>query len=108
MPWRLPTALTSCPTGESRCKARRSSSRSHPRSWKPFSARNTIASCKPKESDMAQRVVDCSLLIEDNMPAHKLFQRTVITTHMSHDYPKTFNLQVPGDAMTYQTNVIAT
>ena len=29
---------------------------------------------------MAQRVVDLSLLIEDNMPAHKLFQRPVITT----------------------------
>ena len=34
---------------------------------------------------MAQRVVDLSLLIEDNMPAHKLFQRPVITTHMSHE-----------------------
>ena len=34
---------------------------------------------------MAQRVVDLSLLIEDNMPAHKLFQRPVITTHLSHE-----------------------
>lgn len=33
---------------------------------------------------MAQRVVDLSLLIEDNMPAHKLLQRPVITTHLSH------------------------
>ena len=32
---------------------------------------------------MAQRVVDLSLLIEDNMPAHKLFQRPVITTHLA-------------------------
>ena len=32
---------------------------------------------------MAQRVVDLSLSIEDNMPAHKLFQRPVITTHFT-------------------------
>ena len=35
---------------------------------------------------MAKRVVDLSLLIEDNMPAHKLFQRPVITTHLSHEF----------------------
>ena len=57
---------------------------------------------------MAQRVVDLSLLIEDNMPAHKLFQRPVITTHLSHELSKAFNLGVPGDAMTFQTNFIAT
>lgn len=37
---------------------------------------------------MVQRVVDLSLLIEDNMPAHKLFQRPVITTHLSHESSK--------------------
>ena len=57
---------------------------------------------------MAQRVVDLSLLIEDNMPAHKLFQRPVITTHLSHESSKAFNLSVPGDPMTFQTNFIAT
>ena len=57
---------------------------------------------------MAQRVVDLSLLIEDNMPAHKLFQRPVITTHLSHESSKAFNLGVPGDPMTFQTNFIAT
>ena len=41
---------------------------------------------------MAQRVVDLSLLIEDNMPAHKLFQRPVITTHLSHQSSKAFDL----------------
>lgn len=56
---------------------------------------------------MGQRVVDLSLLIEDNMPAHKLFQRPVITTHFSHETAKAFNLGVPGDAMTFQTNFIA-
>lgn len=56
---------------------------------------------------MAQRVIDLSLTIEDNMPAHKLFQRPVITTHLSHETSKAFNLGVPGDAMTFQTNFIA-
>ena len=42
------------------------------------------------------------------MPAHKLFQRPVITMHMSHESAKAFNLGVPGDAMTFQTNFIAT
>lgn len=56
---------------------------------------------------MSQRVIDLSLLIEDNMPAHKLFQRPVITTHLSHEKSASFNLGVPGDAMTFQTNFIA-
>ena len=56
---------------------------------------------------MSKRVIDLSLTIEDNMPAHKLFQRPVITTHLSHESSKSFNLGVPGDAMTFQTNFIA-
>jgi kynurenine formamidase len=49
---------------------------------------------------MAQRVIDLSLLIEDNMPAHKLFQRPVITTHLSHESSKAFNLASPKSIMT--------
>lgn len=56
---------------------------------------------------MGQRVIDLSLSIEDNMPAHKLFQRPVITTHLSHESTKALNLGIPGDAMTFQTNFIA-
>src|ERR1700710_835803 len=56
---------------------------------------------------MPLRVIDLRLLIEDNMPAHKLFQRPVLTTHMSHESSKALNLGVPGDAMTFQTNFIA-
>ena len=52
------------------------------------------------------RIVDLSLLIEDNMPAHKLFQRPIYTVHMSHESAKAHNLGVPGDAMTFQTNFI--
>jgi kynurenine formamidase len=57
---------------------------------------------------VAGRIIDLSLLIEDNMPAHKLFQRPVITTHLTHESAKALELGVPGDAMTFQTNFIAT
>ena len=56
---------------------------------------------------MPTQVIDLSLAIEDNMPAHKLFQRPVLTTHMSHESSKALGLGVPGDAMTFQTNFIA-
>ena len=52
------------------------------------------------------RIIDLSLLVEDNMPAHKLFQRPIYTVHMSHDSAKGLNLGVDGDAMTFQTNFI--
>ena len=56
---------------------------------------------------MPARVIDLSVALEDNMPAHKLFQRPVITTHLSHESSKALGLGVPGDAMTFQTNFIA-
>ena len=43
------------------------------------------------------RVIDLSLLIEDNMPAHKLFQRPMYTRHLTHESSKAHNLGVPGD-----------
>jgi kynurenine formamidase len=57
---------------------------------------------------MPQRVIDLSLLIEDNMPSHKLFQRPVLTTHMTHESSAALGLGVPGDPMTFQTNFLAT
>ena len=56
---------------------------------------------------MAQHVIDLSLTIEDNMPAHKLFQRPVLTTHLSHESTKALGLGIPGDTMTFQSNFIA-
>lgn len=56
---------------------------------------------------MAQTVVDLSVTVEDNMPAHKLFQSPVLTTHMDHENSKDFGLGVEGDRMTIQTNFIA-
>ena len=52
------------------------------------------------------RVIDLSLLIEDNMPAHKLFQRPMYLEHLTHETSKAHNLGVPGDPMTFQTNFI--
>jgi kynurenine formamidase len=57
---------------------------------------------------MARAIIDLSLLIEDNMPTHKLFQRPVITKHLTHESSRSLGLGVPGDAMTFQTNFIAT
>lgn len=48
-------------------------------------------------------IIDLTLKIEDNMPAHKLFQRPVITAHFTHETSKRFNLGVPGDQMTFAT-----
>jgi kynurenine formamidase len=57
---------------------------------------------------MARSIIDLSLLIEDNMPTHKLFQRPIVTTHLTHESSAALALGVPGDAMTFQTNFIAT
>ena len=56
---------------------------------------------------MAQRIIDLSLAIEDNMPSHKLFQRPVVLTHMTHESSARLGLGVPGDPMTFQTNFLA-
>lgn len=56
---------------------------------------------------MAKQIIDLSLLIEDNMPAHKLFQRPIYTVHMSHESSSALGLGVPGDPMTFQTNFFA-
>ena len=42
-------------------------------------------------------VVDLSLTLEDNMPAHKLFQRPVLTPHLTHESSRALNLGVPGE-----------
>lgn len=55
---------------------------------------------------MAKHIVDLSLTIEDNMPAHKLFQSPVYLRALDHQGTKAFNLGVEGDPMTFQTNYI--
>ena len=44
---------------------------------------------------MARKIIDLSLTVEDNMPAHKLFQSQFsYSTFMIH---QSFNLGVEGD-----------
>lgn len=52
---------------------------------------------------MAQRLVDLTLTISDNMPAHKLFQRPIIVPHFTHEKTKALGLGVPEDPMTFAT-----
>lgn len=57
---------------------------------------------------MTQRIVDLTLTLSDNMPAHKLFQRPIVAPHMTHEKTKSFGLGVPGDPMTFATTFIST
>ena len=55
---------------------------------------------------MAERIVDLTLTLQDNMPAHKLFQRPIIIPHLTHEKTKAFNLGVPNDRLTFATTFI--
>lgn len=57
---------------------------------------------------MAQRIVDLTLVIEDNMPSHKLFQSPIILPHLNHEQSLEFGLGVPDDPMTFATSYIGT
>lgn len=53
-------------------------------------------------------LIDLTMTIEDNMPAHKLFQNPIIVPHKRHSETSSFNLGEPDDPMTFQTNFIST
>jgi len=55
---------------------------------------------------MAQEIIDLSLTVEDNMPAHKLFQSPIYLTALTHETTKSFGLGTKDDPMTFQTNYI--
>lgn len=55
---------------------------------------------------MARRIIDLSMSIEDNMPAHKLFQSPIYLPALTHETTASFGLGVEGDIMTFQTNYI--
>ncbi len=52
---------------------------------------------------MAERIVDLTLTLTDNMPAHKLFQRPVIVPHLTHEKTKSYELGVPNDRLSFAT-----
>ena len=54
------------------------------------------------------RIVDLTLTLADNMPAHKLFQRPIVTPHWTHEKSAALGLGVPGDPMTFATTFIST
>lgn len=55
---------------------------------------------------MTRRIIDLSLTIEDNMPAHKLFQSPIYLPSLTHDSSLALGLGTPDDPMTFQTNFI--
>lgn len=57
---------------------------------------------------MAERIIDLTLNIEDNIPAHKLFQSPIVTPHLTHEKTLDFGLGVAGDPMTFATSYIGT
>ncbi|MBC7502677.1 MAG: cyclase family protein [Herminiimonas sp.] len=57
---------------------------------------------------MTQRIVDLTLTLSDNMPAHKMFQRPIVAPHLTHEKTKSFGLGTPSDPMTFATTFIST
>lgn len=55
---------------------------------------------------MARRIIDLSLAVEDNMPAHKLFQSPIYLPALTHETTRSMGLGVEEDPMTFQTNYI--
>lgn len=53
---------------------------------------------------MAQRIIDLSLVIDDNMPSHKLFQRPVHVPHLTHEKTAAWGLGTEDDPMTTATS----
>lgn len=57
---------------------------------------------------MAQRVIDLSLPIDDNMPSHKFFQRPVHIPHIRHEESIALGLGTPDDPMSMATSYLGT
>ncbi|MBP2371626.1 cyclase family protein [Pseudonocardia parietis] len=56
---------------------------------------------------MPQRIVDLSLTIDDNMPAHKLFQRPFHMPHLTHEQTSSWGLGTEDDPMTTATAYVS-
>lgn len=54
------------------------------------------------------KMVDLTLTLADNMPAHKMFQRPVVAPHWTHERSAALGLGVPNDPMTFATTFIST
>lgn len=52
------------------------------------------------------KIVDLTLTLEDNMPAHKLFQAPIIVPHKRHEETASMGIGVEGDRMSFTTYVL--
>lgn len=52
---------------------------------------------------MGNRLIDLTVTITNNMPAHKFFPRPIIVPHMTHEDFSRMGLGVPGDQLTGAT-----
>ena len=59
-------------------------------------------------SDRGTRLVDLSLDMTNQMPAHALFPSPIIVPYVTHEMAKAAGLGEPGDPMTYCINYIST
>lgn len=57
---------------------------------------------------MAERIIDLTLEIDDNIPSHKMFQSPVLVSHWTHQKSIEYGLGTPEDPMTFATNYLGT
>ncbi|MDQ0221407.1 cyclase family protein [Peribacillus cavernae] len=56
---------------------------------------------------MGKRIIDLALKIEDNIPAHKLFQSPIYGKQWTHDFSVSLGLGVEGDPISFATSHIS-
>ena len=65
---------------------------------------STTVSPPIAKSQRGTTLVDLSLDLENQMPAHAFFPSPIILPYVTHEMAKTAGLGVPGDPMTYSIN----
>ena len=55
---------------------------------------------------MSGRIIDLTVTLTNNMPAHKFFPKPVIVPHFDHDDFRQWNLGIPGDQLGGATTFI--
>ena len=55
---------------------------------------------------MSGRIIDLTVTLTNNMPAHKFFPKPVIVPHFGHEEFRQWNLGIPGDQLGGATTYI--
>jgi hypothetical protein len=55
---------------------------------------------------MSGRIIDLTVTLTNNMPAHKFFPKPVIVPHFGHEEFRQWNLGIPGDQLGGATTFI--